>query len=809
LVDDFDGNGDSALVGNWFFYGDVMGADGMGVTATKAYSAPHSRYFRQTEGQSWGVVLQKDLASVADVRSYSRLEFMWLSMDDDAERTLDINLAFGEGEEGSIYSLKVDLEPSLNQSGGQWTQLSIHLVSASFDIEKFGAFDLSSLDKVEFLIRNNGQSEKILRTVYLDDIKFSGSGDQTPPDLSIIAPAFEGEILRNASSRMMATFEDPSGINLAGFSIKIDGVVLENFELEEDAVSLLPVPPLGGGSHTLEVTVADGAGNLRTETRTFSVDPAYPYPETLRNAGFESGNGIHPTDWIAFGESIRHANSGPMSGAHHMVAQSAKEATGNVGVVQTIAAQLQIAFVDASGEEIPGSVVHSSRMLDHTNTPLGDYRQLVAYATAPANTEGVKLVALFSNNKQSLGSVHFDEAALVQIDPNAIIPYPTELQNPDIEGGNGTVPAGWKTFGENIARHDSGAAAQSGNYTMRAESVSIAHAAVNAGFYQELQAQPGQRWVASVFATASEDLTDGAAAYVQLTFLDENGADIPGSIHYSSTMLDHTSVAALGEYAEFVVDGTAPEGAVGVKMVGLFSQAKASTGVVHFDEAALVQIDPDTITPYPTELRNPGMESGSGPIPAGWKTFGENIVRHELDNANDGRMSCGRSGFYAMRAEASDEPANSGFYQVIQAQPGQRWRATVQAANDEPLTDGAAAFVQLIFVDAQGYAIQGSSHYSNIRDHTNNGLAQSFLQILREYRFPESIINYLAESYLWFYPLQVEGTAPENTVGVEMVVNFSQAKASSGGRSLRRRQSGANRSGKHPPLTRRTEKYQS
>ena len=177
LVDDYEGNGDPALAGTYFAFGEVNLLQGAsGETTDQAASPIHSRYLQHSAygGQWWGNgVLREFNAGTVDISGYDVLSIALRSADNDAYRTFDVNLVFAQAGGGeAIYSLKSALEPALASAYNEWETLFIPLRQSQFDAEVSGAFDLTQLKRIEFFIRHNQHGNNVDRLIFFDDVEF-------------------------------------------------------------------------------------------------------------------------------------------------------------------------------------------------------------------------------------------------------------------------------------------------------------------------------------------------------------------------------------------------------------------------------------------------------------------------------------------------------------------------------------------------------------------------------------------------------------------------------------------------------------
>lgn len=85
--------------------------------------------------------------------------------------------------------------------------------------------------------------------------------DDAGPVLTSIYPA-DGERVRENPPKIRVTYEDASGIDLAGCALYLDGKnVGESAIWTANGMSFCPKMPLDGGEHTLEIVLRDTHGN--------------------------------------------------------------------------------------------------------------------------------------------------------------------------------------------------------------------------------------------------------------------------------------------------------------------------------------------------------------------------------------------------------------------------------------------------------------------------------------------------------------------------------------------------------------------
>ena len=97
--------------------------------------------------------------------------------------------------------------------------------------------------------------------------------DTLPPSLALTPP--DGSVLTTTQVALAADYSDSgSGVDLGSFQAALDSVdVTAQFTVNATQASALSAP-LSNGQHTLEVTIADAAGNSLTLSSTFTVSAA-------------------------------------------------------------------------------------------------------------------------------------------------------------------------------------------------------------------------------------------------------------------------------------------------------------------------------------------------------------------------------------------------------------------------------------------------------------------------------------------------------------------------------------------------------
>lgn len=114
--------------------------------------------------------------------------------------------------------------------------------------------------------------------------------DTTPPSLAVTAPA--GPVVDNPSPAVALSFSDAAaGVAAASLRVQVDGVDVTASCTVGTATATCLVGPLAAGSHDVEATIEDGAGNRGMASRTFALllDQTAPSLGIVRPAALVSG----------------------------------------------------------------------------------------------------------------------------------------------------------------------------------------------------------------------------------------------------------------------------------------------------------------------------------------------------------------------------------------------------------------------------------------------------------------------------------------------------------------------------------------
>jgi beta-glucanase (GH16 family) len=218
---------------------------------------------------------------------------------------------------------------------------------------------------------------------------------------------------------------------------------------------------------------------------------------------------------------------------------------------------------------------------------------------------------------------------------------------------------------------------------------------------QDLPAEPGQIWQASVWAAnRSGDLLRGRNnARLKLEFLDGAGNFLA---QYAVTAVASNSPAA---YAQYLIRQKAPTGAALARIALEFNQLDHSPGSVNFDDAQLDLLTAD-LAGSDRALANGDFEQGDADQFSSWNSYGgdSNIVAEPLPAGV----------YHGARAARITAPtgagtgAGIGLSQEVPAKSGELWTAGVWARScpADPLTGGDTGVLKLEFLDADGNSIQ-------------------------------------------------------------------------------------------------------
>jgi len=122
--------------------------------------------------------------------------------------------------------------------------------------------------------------------------------DKTDPVITSIAPA-DGSELIELKPQISCTYEDAlSGINVSGIHLTLDGQdITAETAITAEQITYTPSENLTAGNHTLELTVADEAGNISQQQASFTILTAFQDDDgDYIDDMWELFNGLDPTD---------------------------------------------------------------------------------------------------------------------------------------------------------------------------------------------------------------------------------------------------------------------------------------------------------------------------------------------------------------------------------------------------------------------------------------------------------------------------------------------------------------------------------
>ena len=224
------------------------------------------------------------------------------------------------------------------------------------------------------------------------------------------------------------------------------------------------------------------------------------------------------------------------------------------------------------------------------------------------------------------------------------------------------------------------------------------------GIYQDAPAAEGQVWEASCNATNpfwdpfTYNGSTGSRAFVEIQFVDASNNVLTAPQQYISAKLESNT----GESPVLltVSGAVAPAGTAKARIVMLVEQFGYQGGAVWWDSADL------HIASGENTLANAGFENqtdgcvGSGY--AHWINFGNGQANH-FENTRTGEWAAKLFGGY------NGDPAYSGWFQDVPAEPGSKWRARGfgRSAGNDTIQDGNDVFMLIEFKDEFGFDLVG------------------------------------------------------------------------------------------------------
>jgi beta-glucanase (GH16 family) len=280
--------------------------------------------------------------------------------------------------------------------------------------------------------------------------------------------------------------------------------------------------------------------------------------------------------------------------------------------------------------------------------------------------------------------------------------YGNSLLNGGFEQQEDNAFPNWNTINDTGSNIVPGTAVSAHSGTGAVKMTGAYNGATNSSWLvQDLPAQPGQIWQASVWAAnRAGDLLQGRNhARLKLEFLDGSRSFLA---HHALTVAASNTPAA---YAQFVLRQKAPADAALARIALEFNQFNHAPGSVNCDDAQLYLLTTE-LPGSERALVNGDFEQGDANQFASWNTYGSdtNILAEPL-------LEQVYHGLRAVRvaAQPGGSPGSgTGLYQDVPARPGEFWTASVwaQSCPTNPLTGGDAGVLKLEFVDADGNRIQ-------------------------------------------------------------------------------------------------------
>ncbi|MHB8793559.1 MAG: beta strand repeat-containing protein, partial [Thermoleophilia bacterium] len=251
--------------------------------------------------------------------------------------------------------------------------------------------------------------------------------DSAAPAVSGILPS---GIINSAATTVYANYTDAvSGINTASVSVSVDTVALTGCTVAAGSVSC-PASGLANGNHTIDVSVADNAGNTGTGTGSFMVDTAAPAVTNLQPTGWlntssttvtadytDTGSGIDSataqvymdsglvTGCTATATSISCPVTGLAEGAHNYTV-SVKNMAGNTGSASASFT------VDTAGPAVSG-ILPSGTITSAATTVYANYTDATSGINTASVSVSVDTVAL-SGCTVAAGSVSCSASGLAE-----------------------------------------------------------------------------------------------------------------------------------------------------------------------------------------------------------------------------------------------------------------------------------------------------------------------------------------------------------------------------------------------------------
>lgn len=337
--------------------------------------------------------------------------------------------------------------------------------------------------------------------------------------------------------------------------------------------------------------------------------------------------------------------------------------------------QLKLEFLDGFG------VFQSQPMRTvATSNSAAGYTLHTIRGRAPPWTTHARVTVAFHQYGDAPGTVNVDDAQLARITADG----PRPLANGGFEENEEGWPVSWVRFGTEsnaVALRAPGAAHEGEGLLRLAPSTNLT------GVLQDLPAQAGEPWTASLWARSAPDapLAGGDVVRAKLEFVN-------GSLQVVGVLTQVVATAASSTtYTNFVVSAGAPVGTAYARLV--VERVGVGGGYAEVDGAALFT------SADPSSLLNADFEQSGGTNVPGWTRYGAGVnVRRDVDPDH------ARGGTNAIQVfgQFTGGQNESGLFQDLDAAPGEVWEAAVWAQNrpGDTLVGLNRAYLKIEFRDA-------------------------------------------------------------------------------------------------------------
>lgn len=338
--------------------------------------------------------------------------------------------------------------------------------------------------------------------------------------------------------------------------------------------------------------------------------------------------------------------------------------------------QLKLEFLDGFGV----FQAQPTRTIAVSNTPSG-YTHYAIRARAPVWTTHARVTVAFQQYADAPGTVNVDDAQLTRITLDGA----RALANGGYEDEEAGWPVSWVRFGtvSNALAVTAPGQAHEGNGLLR-----LAPATNLTGVLQDLPAQAGEPWTATLWARSRPDdpLTGGDVVRAKLEFVNSSLQVIGAHTQLAA------SAASATNFTNLVLSAGAPVGTAYARLV-VERVPAGGGGQAEIDDATL------STSADPTSLLDADFEQANSTNIPGWTRYGAGTnVRRDVNAAH------ARSGTNAVQVfgQFSGGQNESGLFQDLDASPGEVWEASVWARNRPgDLLQGAnRAYLKIEFRDS-------------------------------------------------------------------------------------------------------------